>query len=119
MPQPVNFFEIRGKDGNRSRDFYASLFGWNIGADPNGRFVQAADGGIGGIITESADEPPMATVYVEVPDTAAALEKAVGLGGKVIQQPMNVGEEPGSDHVHVIAVFADLDGNPIGLVSGH
>ncbi len=33
MTRPVVFFEIRGRDGERLKEFYASLFGWKINSD--------------------------------------------------------------------------------------
>ncbi len=51
-------------------------------------------------------------VYVQVDDPQAALDNAVALGGSVV--------EPVSDNPMVtMAIFADPDGNPIGLVKPH
>ena len=47
MTRPVVHFEIRGRDAQRLREFYASLFGWEINADnPMGYgFIAPDDGG--------------------------------------------------------------------------
>jgi predicted enzyme related to lactoylglutathione lyase len=106
-------FEIIGRDGKRSQDFYASLFGWSIDASNpmNYGIVAAPDGkGIGGGVAAAMDGKPMVTVYVEVADLAAALQKAESLGGKTTMPPMDV---PGGPR---IAMFSDPDGNAIGLM---
>ena len=50
------------------------------------------------------------TFYVEVADPTTALDKATSLGGKTLLEPMQV---PGGP---LIAMFADPEGNQIGLV---
>ena len=50
------------------------------------------------------------TFYVEVEDPAAALEKISALGGKTIQEPMDVPNGP------TIALFADPEGHVVGLM---
>jgi predicted enzyme related to lactoylglutathione lyase len=52
----------------------------------------------------------MVTFYVEVADLAGALKKAQALGGKTVMEPHAV---PGGPE---IAMFADPDGNVIGLL---
>lgn len=112
MAQPVGWFEIHAKNGQKARDFYAALFGWQIDANNpmNYGMVAAAEGGIAGGIAESPAAPAV-TVYVNVPDVDDALKKAVSLGGKVVMPPDDV---PGGPR---IAQFADPDGNMIGLMT--
>jgi uncharacterized protein len=109
MAQPVVHFEVHSKDGKKAQEFYSKLFGWNVDAsNPMGYWmVAAAEGGIGGGITQS--DGPMVTFYVNVPDVAAALKTAESLGAKTVLAPTAV---PGGPE---IAQFADLDGNVIGL----
>jgi predicted enzyme related to lactoylglutathione lyase len=111
MAQPVGWFEIHSKNGQKAREFYSSLFGWQIDANNpmNYGMVAAAEGGIGGGIAES--ETPGVTVYINVPNVDEALKKAVGLGGKVMMEPDDVPNGPR------IATFADPDGNMIGLMT--
>ena len=52
----------------------------------------------------------MVTFYVEVSDLKAHLEKIEGLGGKTTMPPMYI---PGGPK---IAMFADPEGNVIGLL---
>jgi predicted enzyme related to lactoylglutathione lyase len=110
MSNKVVHFEILGKDGKKSQEFYSALFGWKIDSNNpmNYGLVPAEAGAIGGGVSASMGEP-MVTFYVEVPDLAAALKKAETLGGKTIMPPTDV---PGGPK---LAQFADLDGNVIGL----
>jgi predicted enzyme related to lactoylglutathione lyase len=111
MTNKVVHFEILGKDGKKSQEFYSQLFGWNIDANNPMEYgmVPGEAGGIGGGVA-AAMEKPMVTVYVEVPNLEAALQKAEALGGKTVMPPMDV---PGGPK---LAQFADPDGNLIGLM---
>jgi uncharacterized protein len=111
MANPVTHFEIHGKDGKKAQAFYASLFGWEIDANNpmNYGIVSPPDGkGIGGGIAQAQDQP-MVTVYVEVDDLDAILKSAESLGAKTVLPPSDV---PGGPR---LALFADPDGNLIGL----
>jgi uncharacterized protein len=111
VANPVTHFEIHGRDGKKTQDFYASLFGWDVDADNpmNYGIVPAPGGvGIGGGIAEAQIEP-MVTIYVEVEDLDAILKTAESLGGKTILPPSEVPAGPR------LAQFADPDGNVIGL----
>ena len=111
MAQPVAWFEIHGKDGAKSRDFYTTLFGWQIDANNpmNYGMVTAAEGGIGGGVAQS--DAPMVTFYIQVPNVDEALKKAEGLGAKIV---MPADDVPGGPR---IGMFADLDGNTIGVMT--
>jgi uncharacterized protein len=111
MANAVTHFEIHGKDGKKTQDFYASVFGWSIDADNpmNYGMVSAPGGeGIGGGIAQAMGQP-MVTIYVEVEDLDATLKAAEALGGKTILPASDV---PGGPR---LAQFADPDGNVIGL----
>jgi predicted enzyme related to lactoylglutathione lyase len=109
---PVGWFEILGKDAAKTQKFYADLFGWNVDASNpmNYGMVQGDGYPIGGGLAASQDGKPMVTVYVDVDDLQAALDKAKSLGGEVVMPPMDV---PGGPS---IAQFKDPDGNVIGLM---
>ena len=115
MPNPVTHFEIIGKDGKQLQDYYANLFGWAVDANNpmNYGIVSAQDGhGTGGGIGGSMDgQQNYVTVYVEVDDPQAYLDKAVSLGGQVLMPVMEI---PGAGTT--IAQFSDPSGNLIGLV---
>ena len=111
MGAKVVHFEIVGRDGKRTQQFYAALFDWQIDANNpmNYGLVAAEPGGIAGGIAGST-EGSRVTFYVAVPDLAAALAKASSLGGRTLLEPHAV---PGGPE---IALFADPDGNVIGLL---
>jgi predicted enzyme related to lactoylglutathione lyase len=111
LPNRVVHFEILGKDGRKLQEYYANLFGWKINADNPMAYglVDPEQGGIGGGIGGTEGQPSV-TVYVEVKDLQAALDKAVALGGKVVTP---VTEIPG---MVTFAQFQDPEGNVIGLI---
>ncbi len=118
MGQPVVHFEVIGKDGEKLRSYYSSLFGWEIDASNpmNYGIVQRegntnADGvGIGGGVAGYDNVDGGVTFYVEVPDVEAALAKAEELGGKRLMGPDTVTE--GVE----LGQFADPEGHKIGVV---
>lgn len=110
MPNPVVHFELTGADKAKLQDFYRAAFGWSVNADnPMGYGMVEADGGqgIGGGVDGDA---PGVTIYIQVDDPAAYLEKVKSLGGKVV---MDVTVIPG---MVTMAKFEDVAGNVVGLV---
>jgi predicted enzyme related to lactoylglutathione lyase len=112
MGRPVVHFEIGVADADRSRDFYGELFGWTIRLDGSGYGLvdTGAGAGInGGILQAPEGVPAYVTLYVGVDDLDRFLERAEELGGKTVTEPMAVGD------MGSFAMFADPDGNMIGL----
>ena len=118
MGQPVVHFEVVAKDGERAREYYSALFGWEIDANnPMGYGLVAREGntnaegiGIGGGIGPAPEGyAGHVTFYVEVPDVEEALAKAESLGGTRMMGP----EEPMEGLE--IGLFQDPEGNVIGL----
>jgi uncharacterized protein len=111
MQHKVSHFEVLGRDGKRSQEFYASLFGWKIDANNPMKYglVSVEQSGIGGGIGE-AQGPPAVRFYVSVSNLEEALTKVGRLGGKTVMPPTQIPNGP------EIALFSDLDGNVIGLV---
>jgi predicted enzyme related to lactoylglutathione lyase len=111
MPSPVVHFEIGCRDSDRTRSFFSDLFGWQIEqAGPAAMISTGSDEGIGGHISSLGHEPfNYVTIYVQVDDIQAHLDKAESLGGKTVIPPTEV---QGMGH---FAWFLDLDGNTIGL----
>lgn len=108
--RPVVHFEIGCRDKARTEKFFGALFGWKISAAGPASNIAAEAGGIAGHITSLGHEPEHYTIfYVEVEDVRASLEKAVGLGGKVVVPAVKI-------PTGVFAWFSDLDGNTIGLI---
>ncbi len=116
MAHPVVHFEIAGKDGKRLQEFYRALFDWKIEVDPAlsyGMVETGGEGGInGGIFAAQGEMPPYLTVYVQVDDLQACLEKAVSLGGKTVVGPTPI------PNVGSFAMFHDPEGNLVGLFKG-
>ena len=108
---PVVHFEIGCRDGAKTREFFAKLFGWDIsGADAGMMIHTRGAGNIGGHIAELAPEwGAYVTVYVEVEDLEVYLRKAVELGGKTLVPPVTL---PGQGS---FAWLAAPEGNIIGI----
>jgi predicted enzyme related to lactoylglutathione lyase len=113
VPNPVTHFEVLGKDAAALQSFYAGAFGWQMQDVMNGSYYMIdPGGGINGGVGAAPEGGGHVTFYVEVDDPAAALEKISSLGGRTIQEPMDV---PGGP---TIALFADPEGHLVGLVKG-
>jgi uncharacterized protein len=114
MGNPVVHFEIGVNDSAAANKFYADLFGWKIdSSNPMNYGIVDTDSqgeGIGGGISKPPDgSGPYTAFYVNVDDVQAKLDEAEKLGAKTIMPPMQVPDGPD------IAMFADPDGNVIGL----
>jgi len=114
MSQPVVWFEVNGKDGAKLQSFYGKLFGWKIDASNPTKYglVEATNGrGIpGGVGYFDERVHARVTFYVStanIPDSLAHAEK---LGGKTLMPRTKL---PGGT---VLGMFADPEGNAIGLV---
>jgi predicted enzyme related to lactoylglutathione lyase len=114
MPNPVVHFEIMGSDAKKTQEFYGNLFEWRI--DTNNPFAygmaytrESGESGINGGLGSADRGNPRVSVYAQVDDPQAYLDKAVALGGTVVMGVMDI---PGSV---TMALFADPDGNVIGL----
>jgi predicted enzyme related to lactoylglutathione lyase len=105
-------FEILGKDAEKLQGFYIDLFGWQIDANNPmnyGVVDTRGEGGIGGGIG-SAQEQNQVTFYIQVNDPQVYLNRIEAKGGRTI---LPVTEVPG---MVTFAVFADPEGNVVGLV---
>ena len=70
-----------------------------------------AEGGINCGVAQTPDSPRVA-VYVSVDDLQAYLDKVASMGGKTIMPPTEIPD------MVTMALFADPDGNVIGMVKG-
>jgi hypothetical protein len=115
MGNPIVHFEIIGGDAPRLKEFYTQLFDWKIGElipdMGNYGLIDGESSGLPGGIGQS-DDGPRSTVYAQVPDLQAALDKAVALGGTVVMPPTEI---PG---VVTMAMFSDPAGNVVGMIQG-
>jgi predicted enzyme related to lactoylglutathione lyase len=116
MAASVVHWEISAKNSKLLQDFYSNLFGWNINADNPQQYGLVDTGlkmGIGGGIYQGTEQQQHGVViYTQVEDIQAYLDKAVGLGGKVI---LSITEIP---NMVTYALFADVEGNVMGLIKG-
>jgi predicted enzyme related to lactoylglutathione lyase len=111
MPNSITHFEIMGKDAVNLQDFYRRVFGWKL-SPPMPEFgnystVDRDGKGIGGGIGEGE---PRVTIYAEVDDPQAYLDKAIAAGAKMLMPVTHVMEGV------TIAMFADPAGNMTGIV---
>lgn len=116
MGAPVVHWEINSRDAQKAIDFYAKLFDWKIS---NAEAMQygLVDTGVkmginGGISKVEEGANSFVTVYVQVEDPQAYLDKAVSLGAKIIRP---VTEIP---NMVTYALFTDPDGNTFGIIKG-
>jgi uncharacterized protein len=109
--RPVVHWEIEALDAARQRAFYADLFNWKIGDG----FIMEIPAGIGGPEPGPAghirgSERSGVTLYVQVADLRASLDKSVALGATIVAEPFDV---PGGP---TLAGITDPEGNPLMLV---
>jgi predicted enzyme related to lactoylglutathione lyase len=111
MGKPVVHFEIGCRNSQKTQEFFAKLFDWQINVQGPAALINTGDtAGIQGHITALGHEPHnYVTVYVQVDDLQAYLDRANQLGGKTLVPPVEI---PGQGS---FAWLADLDGNIIGL----
>jgi predicted enzyme related to lactoylglutathione lyase len=116
MGAPVIHFEIMGGKGNQLEKFYGELFGWKIDSNNPMKYgivdTKGGPGGINGGVGTSQDGNKRVSVYVQVDDLQATLNKVEKLGGKTILPPTEV---PGGPK---LAMFTDPAGNVTGLLLG-
>jgi uncharacterized protein len=110
MGQPVVHFEIGCRDKTKTAAFFSQLFDWKmLDAGPATMVSTASAEGIQGHISALGHEPHnYVTVYVQVEDVQAYLDKAQKLGGKQLVPPVEI-------PTGTFAWFADPEGNTIGL----
>ena len=116
MGNPVVHFEIAGKDAESLSEFYSSLFDWDAAGQIPGDVYglePAAENEVRGHILPTTDDMPVSnyvSIYVQVEDLQASLDKAESLGGKTCLPPKVI---PGGNGA--FAMFLDPSGNCIGL----
>lgn len=113
MPNRVVYWEIMGKDAKELQTFYADMFDWQVDADNeyNYGMVDHNQAGVGGGIGGDPSQPMRVSVFVEVDDLQAYLDKAARLGGKLVMPPTDIAGVS-------FAMFSDPAGNVTGLMKG-
>jgi uncharacterized protein len=116
MGAPVVHFEIIGSQGSELETFYRELFGWKINSNNPMKYgmVETEGGpvGINGGVGIANDGSSRVSIYAQVKDLQATLDRVKQLGGKTVLPPTEV---PGGPK---LAMFADPAGNITGLVMG-
>jgi predicted enzyme related to lactoylglutathione lyase len=109
----VIWYEVLGNDGTKLKSFFSELFGWSFkdakAPGMNYGMTDPEATGIGGGIGAAPGGASWTTFYVGVENVEHALEKAKRLGAKVL---LPVTRLPDA----TVAVFADPEGHPVGLV---
>ena len=109
--RPVVHWEIEALDPDRQRAFYRELFNWDIGDGPIMN-IQAGIGGPepgpGGHIR--GGDKNRVTLYVQVRDIRASLQKTAELGGQAVTEPFDLPGQP------TMAAIKDPEGNPLMLI---
>ena len=123
MENPVTNFEIVGNEPKALRQFYTTVFNWELNEYEEGYYWfetgSESDNGIEGHIYPPNDEIPLEdgvefanniTIYVTVNDINSTMKQVQSLGGTILMKPVVV-----SDKGQQIAMFLDPSGNRIGL----
>ena len=114
MGAPVLHFEIVGGEGSELETFYRQLFVWRINSNNPMKYgiveTGGGPGGINGGVCPATDGSKRVSVYAQVDDLQATLDRVEQLGGKTVLPPSEV---PGGPK---LAMFADPAGNITGLL---
>jgi predicted enzyme related to lactoylglutathione lyase len=115
MGAPITHVEINSNQQKKLLDFYAKLFDWHMDtSNPMGYAMVDTHAGKGigaGIGQAQNGSHNFVTFYVDVTDLKGTLDKAEKLGAKTVLPPTKTGPVE-------IAMFADPEGNVIGLAKG-
>lgn len=107
-----NWVEIRVRDLERARNFYATLFDWKVSGAENKDWaywlIDTGEKPSGGMWRFPIDKPLGVLVYIAVDDIEETLKKVVKLGGKVVVPKSK-------ENGNAMATIADPDGNLFGL----
>ncbi len=114
MGAPVTHWQILSKHPERTAAFYQELFDWRIDAQNalGYRMVDTRSGSTGipgGIWPAPPEGHGMVQLFVQVPDVAAAAERAKGLGAALVIPPQKL---PQGDEM---AVLVDPEGLPFAV----
>ncbi|HEY2903849.1 MAG TPA: VOC family protein [Polyangia bacterium] len=110
MP-PIVHIEFRSSDFARAAAFYAKALGWQTQQNANATYMKldSNDTLSTGWVRSDLGQAPGPLAYVEVDDLVGTLAQVEKAGGRVIvpHRPFAGGGE--------VALFADPDGNVVGL----
>ncbi len=112
MGAPVVHFEIYGQNEAELQEWYRKLFDWHVDSDnpmSYGVVDTHGEGGINGGIAKTDFSSNGVSVFIEVDDLQATLDRIEAAGGKTVVPVTEMG-------VVTLAMFTDPAGNRIGLV---
>jgi len=116
MVNSICHIEIMATDLDKAKKFYSELFGWKIqswqGSPDYLMFDTGKEPGGGIAKAEKVNPGDGILLYVLVDDIEKSLNKAKELGGKVVKENTEI------PNVGWFGLFADLDGNVIGVFKG-
>jgi uncharacterized protein len=107
----LSYIQIPATNVRASGDFYASVFGWQVGAgdDKHLSFSDATRGMIGAWVTERVSSREAGVLpYIYVHGIDAVLERIKNRGGEIVKPPYPEGDL-------WVATFRDPGGNVIGI----
>jgi uncharacterized protein len=117
----VVHFEIPADDVARAKDFYGSIFGWQLQDMPEMDYtivqttavdenqMPTAPGAINGGLMRRSGETPTPVITIDVESIDRSLEQVEAAGGKVVRPRTEI---PG---MGAFAYFTDPEGNTLGL----
>ena len=122
MTGRVVHFEVPFSDGDRARNFYQQVFGWQLNVIPEMNYTMVSTGPVaetgmptepgyigGGMFQRDPAFPQGPVITIDVPSIDDALATIQSLGGEAVGEKMPVGE------MGFAAYFKDTEGNVIGL----
>ncbi len=115
MKNPVVWWEINAKDGDKLSDFYRKIFDWDMPLDEESGIHEVKRGEMagsigGGIFTGKGHLPPHRCLYLEVEDIDEVCGRAKAAGQEILQGPFDV------EGVGRLAFFRDPEGHMLGLI---
>lgn len=79
----IDYFEVPSSDGDRTRSFFETAFGWQyLSYGPDYTEIREA-GVLGGINSDSADKPTNPVIGIRTDDIEAAAAAIVAAGGTI------------------------------------
>jgi predicted enzyme related to lactoylglutathione lyase len=114
MSGEIVHIELPSKDFARSAAFYGKLFGWTTdGVQSGGHLLFELPGGVqGSWIRDALAQAPGPVPFVAVDDVEKTLDAAEKGGGRVLVRRLPLAGRG------MFGLFADGDGNVIGVLSG-
>jgi uncharacterized protein len=113
VSNPIVHWELLVGDLDKAKDFYTTVFDWNVETSPVFPGYPMIDPGDGprGAMMAKPDSAPVCTltVYFGVADVQQTLTRAVTAGGTMLVPPTPI------EGIGEWGMFADPDGIPVGL----